>query len=429
MWPFEYPYTNFHELNLDWIISRLKAIENYHPINQEENKSYIIQINAVKEDGTKTTAAEINKIIDEAENFSYIFLNGDFAIDETIIINHKNNFTIAGLGGCCFTATSLPVIKAIDSEKLNVRGITIKTSTDPGAGAFDQNKYPFIATGNTFSNFSEIRIIGRRYGFYMLENVNCSFEKMLFHVASQANIGDSVTDAVSFTLGEGNVSSRFVKCASSYMNKRGCGYFLFGDNTRDLIFDSCETDNTRFGIFIDCATSQYLNNIRFNNCLLDAIGFTAIHVKSNENGMPNIVFNSCYVWCNPAGANVADITGSGLIFENCEFHEGLINADGTGNISFKGCRLFNCRTTLNSYKSLYMCGNTNSFTSEASGYLLNGVSGCIIGDSFKNESSAQMEWDINTNSGMAHSLYIAGVHSYGAFIHHYFTQAAETDVV
>lgn len=45
MWPFEYPYTNFHELNLDWIISRLKAIENYHPINQEENKSYIIQIN------------------------------------------------------------------------------------------------------------------------------------------------------------------------------------------------------------------------------------------------------------------------------------------------------------------------------------------------------------------------------------------------
>ena len=74
MWPFVYPYSNFHELNLDWILSILKAVENYNPINQDENKSYIIQINAVKEDGTKTTAAEINKIIDEAENFSYIFL-------------------------------------------------------------------------------------------------------------------------------------------------------------------------------------------------------------------------------------------------------------------------------------------------------------------------------------------------------------------
>lgn len=429
MCPFVYPYTNFHELNLDWILSRLKAIENYNPINQEENKSYIIQINAVKEDGTKTTAAEINKIIDEAENFSYIFLNGNFAIDETIVINHKNNFTIAGLGGCCFTATTLPVIKATNSEKLNICNITIKSSIDPGAGFSDQNKYPFIASGNTFSNFSSLRIIGRRYGFYMRGNINCSFEKMLFHVESQADIGDIATDAVSFTLGEGNVSSRFVKCASSYINKRGCGYFLYGNNTRDLIFDSCETDNARYGIFIDCATSQYLNDIRFNNCLLDAIGYTAIRVKSNENGLPNIVFNSCYVWCNPAGANVTDIAGSGLIFENCEFHDGIINAIGTGNISFKGSRFFNCRMILNNYKSLYMSGNTSSFTSEKSGYLLNSVSGCIIGDSFKNDSSTAMEWDINTNSGKPHSLYIAGVHTYGAFNHHYFTQATATDVV
>ena len=28
MWPFKYPYTNFHELNLDWILETIKRIEN-----------------------------------------------------------------------------------------------------------------------------------------------------------------------------------------------------------------------------------------------------------------------------------------------------------------------------------------------------------------------------------------------------------------
>lgn len=28
MWPFKYPYTNFHEMNLDWIIERIKSFQN-----------------------------------------------------------------------------------------------------------------------------------------------------------------------------------------------------------------------------------------------------------------------------------------------------------------------------------------------------------------------------------------------------------------
>ena len=40
MWPFKYPYTNFHELNLDWILEKIQEqqaeITRIGSINSED---------------------------------------------------------------------------------------------------------------------------------------------------------------------------------------------------------------------------------------------------------------------------------------------------------------------------------------------------------------------------------------------------------
>lgn len=54
MWPFKYPYTNFHELNLDWILDKVKK-------NEEKNKEQDTEI--------ANNAKQIVNISDEVKNF------------------------------------------------------------------------------------------------------------------------------------------------------------------------------------------------------------------------------------------------------------------------------------------------------------------------------------------------------------------------
>lgn len=38
MWPFKYPYTNFHELNLDWLINEVKSLKNQFDLLTRNNE-------------------------------------------------------------------------------------------------------------------------------------------------------------------------------------------------------------------------------------------------------------------------------------------------------------------------------------------------------------------------------------------------------
>lgn len=48
MWPFEYPYTNFHELNLDWIIEKVKEFQKEVDEIPNEIKSALSEENIIK---------------------------------------------------------------------------------------------------------------------------------------------------------------------------------------------------------------------------------------------------------------------------------------------------------------------------------------------------------------------------------------------
>ena len=98
MLPFKYPYTNFHELNLDWILSKIESIPEF--VRSEIGKSttetvyhYVDAISAgVSEDTPNNNSVIMNRIINERTH-QLIFLGaGKFQFDSPI--EFKQSFTI-----------------------------------------------------------------------------------------------------------------------------------------------------------------------------------------------------------------------------------------------------------------------------------------------------------------------------------------------
>lgn len=68
MWPFKFPYTNFHELNLDWIISEVKRlVDQYGNIPAEINRQLqiAIQTGALNDEIEGVTAETIQEMYDD----------------------------------------------------------------------------------------------------------------------------------------------------------------------------------------------------------------------------------------------------------------------------------------------------------------------------------------------------------------------------
>lgn len=99
MWPFKYPYTNFHELNLDWIIEKLKEVSE----SVKSIPSIVRQeVNSVFESGAVPTNYPPRKILYIGDSYlTGVGGDGDDIpkmIAECIPVSKWWNYAVGGTG-------------------------------------------------------------------------------------------------------------------------------------------------------------------------------------------------------------------------------------------------------------------------------------------------------------------------------------------
>lgn len=77
-----FPYTNFHELNLDWLLATTKKLEN---TVDAQNKVIADAVKYMKDNISSTAAALIQEMIDQGEISLALGENYDAATKELIL--------------------------------------------------------------------------------------------------------------------------------------------------------------------------------------------------------------------------------------------------------------------------------------------------------------------------------------------------------
>ena len=106
MWPFKYPYTNFHELNLDWILSKIWELEQRPETPAGVGNNLFFSSNFIEESGENAIDSIIRKvdsrpcvlIVDADMNFTSRYIVPEYIniLPAGGIIHSLNTVSIAG---------------------------------------------------------------------------------------------------------------------------------------------------------------------------------------------------------------------------------------------------------------------------------------------------------------------------------------------
>lgn len=362
MWPFKYPYTNFHELNLDWILEEIQktrnridsvkagytsVFDNIDSLKLNENKLIgpailadpptCINITENKIDNTSLTlqygyatevkqeamspdfliasgmgAAEaVNKLYDNGA--TKVFLTGDISTSQGIVVPDNATFD-----GCMHKITpTSETMKCIQGGNNSlICNVTINGGA--GYGIVHSKKQDAIVENVTVKNRA-----GICFGASECSNIEYRYCKALNN--GNLNPGFWCDDKTSK-----KKPIRYIGCSAIQTSLDG---FLLDTDAEcyDCLADGCGIESTPAGALGSCGfyskpTSGFFNTLIFSNCI----------AKNNgENGF----------YCSGIDKSSNSIA---VMIEGCTTEDnGLsgFNIDGkTAELIFTGNRSFNNST-------------------------------------------------------------------------------------
>ena len=374
----QFPFTNFHEMNLDWIIDEIKKLQKEISTIDTDGESLngAINLQSYLDANTNDVGIALNSAISKAEPHSTIIIPlGVYATSATVNINKPIRITspyngfvyresnpsfgiddgrkciIKSEAASVFNITSPGV--EIDHLGIACMGgnncITINTANsltgiaryinvhDVGAYSVDGAGGDAITMYDTIlSTFRNVYLWGFNNGFLVKKgkynSTSITFDNTW--VQGYTNVGYDI-DTCYYTT--------FSSCAADSDRNGKTAYKL--SNCKVITFDGCGCEYTQNeGLIIDSC-----ENISVNIFMLSAGQNAASAIKTT--GCQNITFNTCYV--DKANAVNAD---SPVTFINCNFNYYMLSGTNVAISKNSSMQLYS------DYEIAYSNGVTNLLT-------------------------------------------------------------------
>ena len=257
MWPFKYPYTNFHELNLDWILQKVKEVDNRvnSLVTSEGNFVTPEQYGAVA-DGQADDTAAINSAVNSGKP---VLLSGNYKAGD-ITINSDNFYIIISTPLTCGTMKINGSNGNLNFVHLTCAGISASGANNSITGGLLLNDGTEYTSGvNILANNTRVDIVAIN-NFY-----------------TGISLGYSIISANGCVV---NFNSMYGCTIGIQINAGVRNIFNFGTmantGTGDGIFVNPVETAVGENRFIFGSISGYNYGVRYNNSSWNAEGYTFI---------------------------------------------------------------------------------------------------------------------------------------------------------
>lgn len=340
----QFPYTNFHELNLDWIVEQMRSQKDYVDKIDDHVKEvdkhvtevdrHVTEVNnnvlnvdkhidakvaevapplvkstveQMSEDGKLLANSVFNVVLHGADNtgavdastaiqytidkyhFAYI-PNGVYKVDNTLIID--SGCVLIGQS-CIDTILNFSAINGIVTKDF-----FSKTATGTEAGIYGFTIANLHLTGlNTENAGYGIAVYGYRYTI-----TNCFIEK--FHTGLYSEYNKST----GFTPSGSTMESLISHC----LIQRNISTAMVFRGPSDSRIEDVDFSNSPYGIVFETTDSSWAYGTKAINCHGYRITAVGCYTVKDNISLINCIGESSY--------NGVDIAGSGIVLANCSFY-------------------------------------------------------------------------------------------------------------
>lgn len=321
MWPFKYPYTNFHELNLDWILNKVRELSDYvYTLNvPEEVKKEIAKMAA---DGS------LEAILQFFAKSMFVFDNVDDMLNYNL---EANSFAMCSkyYANGDFVGNIYFISDVKDDKYFNLRMNNNNFALLLNGETIDQ--FGAVGDGNTDDtqsfvncyNFSKKVIFGAKT--YLINGATVADDRAIIRGTTNTTV---ITTAPILLTGQNQTienitfynrkSDSILKITGHYINIYNCKFF--GEQ------------GTETGVIVENATS-----IAFAGCLTYNL-YTGINIAKQ---CLNLSFSDCSLFSKQYSVFVNGLPRSeGVSFVGCKFLEGKTQVEFTNDAlsySFSNC--------------------------------------------------------------------------------------------
>lgn len=362
-----FPYTNFHDLNLDWIIAKMK--ETNTKVNELSDKIDNIPVltNNFILPTTDDDTDRSTDIMNYLQNFGYCFLGyGKFVIKHTISM--PNGTSLLGMG----SGTVLQLADdSTDTTAISVGNYSMVTNMEI-VGNSTNLPYETYTRGTR----KAIEIIGDfvasgtgtyAHNFAKLSNLTIKdFNHSGIYGHMNNGAGSFLANNIDIMRCHTGINLDFYSEYHSFSNIRcrWCNIAVVMQSGNNL-FTNCHFDTNITGIKIDNSTDTLVNpdHSSFSNCTINHSGNNEGYAIWADFSLYGICFSNCQIWYGQIYLNRC----SGFKFSNNIIAETSITVTGCNSCSFVNNMIRDEEPTISITNCLNMIWEDNV---DSHGYLI-----------------------------------------------------------
>lgn len=347
MWPFEYPYTNFHELNLDWVLNEIKRIPSYVQEAasniQISSEQTVVNLYVAGMDNTGVKPSDdVWKNTVKAGGIYYV-PPGTYSFATEIPCPENVVIIGAGAENTVFMCDGHGIWTRYVHD-VTIIGITVKNATNRGF-FFRDSDHIFVDN----CAVENMRYEGRAYQFNFVNCHDISVTNCRVNSAARNSDGLNMSD---------DAYNVFVYNFSGLANDDFIAINPGSDPGRDnykmdniMIINANAEQGCYTGCRLLAPVNGYIHNLKMVNCNLYSLTQNCIYTTRSD-----------------ADWQPIDLTAT---FENCTFTNSnanslALNVRTTKSVSFKNCS-FIAQSNRIQAKNAYMDGCMVSSNDENGG--------------------------------------------------------------